>query len=275
MKPFLQSLSISIFVLCLASCTENPLWEDEETGDVITGTVQLNGVDSPADVFIWLKEFDLTTRPGQDGTFSLPVPSIDSPISGQSVSGDYPIYFYVNNYTVDSVLVEFVNGKLVVPQPALDENYALKESIKLKKLLEVSLVAKAASTNTIEFRTKITPLVDNVVIHAAGRIDENELVEFTGFLLVDSNGQFVRLNGEPNHAVVRYMVRSPRAWFAPVMFEGMQFDGKDKDLQAIPYVVVLQSGIDHIRNRLGLEAEDYTSSYLKLPFAHSGGTLEQ
>ena len=76
MKPFLQSLSISIFVLCLASCTENPLWEDEETGDVITGTVQLNGVDSPADVFIWLKEFDLTTRPGQDGTFSLPVPSI-------------------------------------------------------------------------------------------------------------------------------------------------------------------------------------------------------
>lgn len=262
-----------LLLLIVFSCTENLLWDDEEPGVMITGTVLLDGVDSPENVFIWFKEFDLVVRPDGQGRFTLPLPSLDSPTSGQSISGKIPIYFYVNNYTVDSVMVEFINGQLVSPQPELNDEYELNETIELEKLLNVSLSVNVVDTERVEYRTKISSLVDHVSIKAYGRIDGNELVEFSGFLLVDQSTGIPIFSDIPNHSVVRYIVRSDRSWFTPIVYDEGVLSG-DNDYLALPFFVVVQEGIDHIRNRVGLEKETYTANYIHLPFSREGGAVE-
>tara|TARA_B100000686_G_scaffold111291_1_gene118581 strand:+ start:33704 stop:34567 length:864 start_codon:yes stop_codon:yes gene_type:complete len=127
----------SIFICLFFSCSSNPFWNDNKTREIkISGTISLDKKDRDVPIFVWVDTFVSHTTTDPEGYFSLPLNNSQSP--SVNINGPIKVYFYVHNYSLDSAIVFFSDGRLSNEQTDFFNDGKLKKEIILKKIVSAS-----------------------------------------------------------------------------------------------------------------------------------------
>jgi len=125
--------SITVF-LFYHSCTSNPFWNDGvKLEENLTGKIVLENMNSNTRTFVWLEGYDIHTQTNAQGEFNIVLNDFSD-----NISGPLNIYFFIHNYLLDSVTVNFTNGRLSSNQSQIDSDGNLLETVYLKKILSCS-----------------------------------------------------------------------------------------------------------------------------------------
>lgn len=120
-----------ITIIFYHSCTSNPLWNDgTKLEEKLSGKIVLDSMNSETKTFVWLEEFDIHTKTNSEGEFNIVLNDFS-----KNISGSLNIYFFVHNYLLDSISVNFTNGRLSSNQSHVDNSGTLLETVYLKKVL--------------------------------------------------------------------------------------------------------------------------------------------
>ncbi len=184
---FLKRLYIFPFsILLLAGCTSNPFSKSDEIAKsprTVSGTVKLSDDSSPAGVFVWLENFDLSTTTNEQGHFDLNLPAPESQPGG-GVTGIFNLYFYVVNYAFQTAKVAVRNGEFIYSQGDIGSDGNLLSTVELAKLVNIEtrvspeiFAANFSGSFRVEFR--VSALSTPVVVK--GYMDKNR--SLTGIIL--------------------------------------------------------------------------------------------
>ena len=116
------------------SCTSNPFWDDgTKLEENVSGKIIPENMISNTRTFVWLEGHNIHTYTNGEGEFKIVLNT-----SSDKISGPLNIYFFIHNYLLDSVTVNFTNGRLSSNQSHIDSNGNLLEIVYLKKILSCS-----------------------------------------------------------------------------------------------------------------------------------------
>lgn len=276
LKPVRAFLPVAILVF-VVSCTDNPFVEEEEVSPMsIRGRVLLEDGSSPDSIFVWLEGVRVSTWTDDGGRFllSLPAPSGGSGVTGHD--GTFLLYFYVANYRIATAEVVLVRGDVVRSRGDVDEKGALKQTIHLKRILEVHTQVFPESF-VRQFRGQVTVLVtlravsDDVTVESLMKV-EGQVLRRSGLLIVDQGGKFVnaigleadwRLSGES-------IGRQSNRW--RISLRWPPCDLLDGQYTMIPYLLVRQENLrPELLEDMGEGVGELGPNYLTLPFRRGGG----
>jgi hypothetical protein len=168
MRIFGRLLSIALLIV-LVDCSNNPFFGDEviEDGLVLSGRITLQEETDYSNIFVWLRGLNVSTKTKADGSFSLQLPNPQSwPGGAFAWMGELPLYFYMDNFVIDSVMISFLNGKLGSEQANITEKGTLKKNRELKKIMHINASIqpaniKANQDQKIMVNCEIVPLSNN------------------------------------------------------------------------------------------------------------------
>ena len=127
-------------ILLAASCTHNPFFNEQDIADQtrVEGRVRLINETEHDQIVVWFEPFDMLTRTGSNGEFSLQFPP---PVRqmGKGLNGAYPIYFYMADYDLDSTVIHFQNGSVLWGEGPVDDSGRLTQDITLSKRINLSI----------------------------------------------------------------------------------------------------------------------------------------
>lgn len=164
MKNILYCLFLFCFLFS-AACTDNPLFGEKnqfQGKSVLTGKVTLEDETDYSDIFVWLRGFKIHTRTKADGSFSLNLPNPKGlPGGALAWNGEYPLYYYVDNFEIDSFMVSILNGEIKQDQLNVDNNGRVRKDAELKKIIQINIYFSKYWLYDIKSRirvfTEITP----------------------------------------------------------------------------------------------------------------------
>lgn len=143
----IQNFILLIFsAVNFISCTGNDLFDDEVTLDkkTVTGKITLSDKTDHSGVYVWLESFNNATTTDSDGNFSIKLSSSVTP----NGLGNYKIYFYLSEYSLDSCTVTILDGKFIYDKSDLDLNGKISKDIKLSRIMHFS-IGKSADSDSI------------------------------------------------------------------------------------------------------------------------------
>ena len=157
-------IPLFLFLIYL-SCTSNPIWNDSSTsGSIISGTVVPENRNGNVRVCIWLEDFNIITYTNEQDRFII---NINEGL--KDVSGQRKIYFFIHNYLLDSIPVNFINGRLANNQLSLDENGELVNTIYMKKVLSCIANPNNQINESLELSSPYIGF--NTIVHQNSSID--------------------------------------------------------------------------------------------------------
>lgn len=178
---------------------------------LMTGKVSVNeSSQNDEDIFVWLEGFNIGTRTGSDGRFSITLP----PASGQSatggVSGVFRIYFYVSNFDVRSEEVLVQDGEFVYSSGALNNNGSLSATAILVKYLDISTQVAPArlrsnSDATITITTILRAAADSTVVTLHNAVPEARFFGAAFLRNIDTGTIFTIRGAQSDEVEVRVM----------------------------------------------------------------------
>jgi hypothetical protein len=276
---FLKIYLISSVVIVFF-CTENPLFKDKEIkGNAIKGKVSLEGRQSAENVFIWLEGYNLGTFTDQNGAFQLAL-STSSQSSG-GMTGQFRLYFYVNNYQLDSASVVLVNGNIQAAAGDLDKNGTLKQTVLLTKTLDIDVavtptVISANFSDSLHLTVTLQAYPDSVLITSKIR---DALYLGAVFIKSSGNNQNIRLIDQGGSLYTKlpiyreYKVPNyKRQYFMTIPFNAKEYSAGEVEI--IPYLMVtpikLPAGL--LRN-FTRNYQELSTDFLNIPIVRNGGTI--
>lgn len=139
----MRTFSIFIILSSLAAfgCTENPFADDKRSitndGTFVSGQVLLDNESDHSGVYVWIRGPGYNTRTDKNGMFKLQIPK-EGVQPGAAFSGQFTVYFYLSNFTTDSLHLTFLKGALLLPQTDVDSRGNLKKVIKLSSIFSIT-----------------------------------------------------------------------------------------------------------------------------------------
>ena len=168
-KRMIKEVIILSILFIIIGCTENPFFKDKPiTGNRLSGTVKLQDAsDSYYHIYVWLEGYNIGVYADENGFFSIDITSFSQ--LGVNHSGNYKIYFYTNNYYLDSAKVVIVNNKIQYGQGDLNDEGELKNTVYLSELLDIDVIIDneiihTDTLDTIKFLIILDAIKDTVYI---------------------------------------------------------------------------------------------------------------
>lgn len=262
-----------VLLVLLSSCTSNPFGDDgiSEGRRSMSGRVLLDDESGLEDVYVWLEDFDISTRTDAEGHFSLtlPPPASQSPTGG--LNGVFRVYFYMANFLLESFEVLLQDGEFRYGEGALNNEGSLITPVEMNKFLEI----KSRITPAVVPRGFDQPIGAEVQLHAIMRdsvsvVYPNSTGGLLGavFLRELGTGQIHILKGAPGNddkvvvgenvtsRVLVFDLQGPTGGLLPV-----------GHYEVIPYILVAHEPIPpELIQSLGNDVQALTEDYLKIPF---------
>lgn len=268
----------SFILSSLISCTENPFSDAPKIMSTqIRGQVLLDNDSDNSGVYVWVEQMEVSAFTNTDGEFLINIPPPISQGGGGGFQGDLFMYFYLANYKLDSIRVEFVNGVPLDSKGDLNEEGNVAGSIQLSNLLNVKLSLNTTTismSDTDSVRIKITLTTPQIfaVTFVITKTSNRDVVPLPAFFIrkVDSEESILKINDiDPYFEFVDFVtLREPAIYDTKVGFsEGELPTGT---YEIIPYFKV--SGVNPPSGLLkdfGEHVFEYHSDYLNLPFKRS------
>lgn len=272
-------VSIIGIVLIVSSCRDNP-FEDVNTvmpaGRTLEGTVLLQDQESHEGIYIWLDGIGIGTATDRDGHFKLTLPS-STQLGGGSVSGVFPLYYYVGNYAIASSRIAVNNGELTLPSSEFDEHGSMRSPRTLQPLFTISTDLsldwiEKDSLRFITLRIRLQAPGNSVYVYFPRKVDT---VEGPLFFYNMDTGEVFLLS-----ALVNGWVTSDEAIVGSVPYERiLALTMKGKTLtagryQVIPYLHYKQQYIPpSLLRSLGSKVDQLVPDFVKIPYRRIGGSL--
>jgi hypothetical protein len=215
---YLVWLIVLLVAIWVNACTNNPFASAPTVSsqNQIYGKIRFLQSDSlplPR-ALVWLEALDIGTYSDAQGNFRmvLPSPSVQ-PVGG--ITGSSNVYFYVANYTVDSIRVVLHNGEFVYDRGVVDENGRITKIVTLQQLLQLSVeVAPAIITSEYEGELSVyatlTPIDTALQINVMGKSRDDIGcigLQLTG--VADSYSQVLKL---PQATLQTRILREQTVW---------------------------------------------------------------
>ena len=271
-------LSTVTLLLFMAGCSKNPFFEDKKIGSnkrEISGTVQLSDQSTPDNVFVWLEGFNLSTRTDSLGKFTLTLPT-PAAQPGGGLDGIFKLYFYVANYDLSSAQVVVHGGQLESADSDLDDKGELKTTQTLSRRLRIQVAVTPSAISAID-----SVGIDIAVILQADH--EPVVVRFPKMLGnniaaiflrdIDPANNYMRMIDNAGYLTkVETVGTKSREWHMIINYSLSMFPVGEYEV--IPYLFIEQENIPaELSAALGTGIEDFSESYLKIPFKRQGGRL--
>lgn len=280
LRHFAISL-LSIFIVTVA-CTNNPFGEDEISSEsqTITGTVKLQS-DTPDGVYVWLEGFNVGTYTNSSGNFELKLPS---PTRFANLTGNFNLFFYVANYSIDSADVVIHNGEVKYSIGNLDENGKLNSEKYLTKLMNIKLLVKESvfddaipmqdigkvfmeltcravkNAVTVEFPRKSEGPLCIIFFQEISPGDTYQNMVFTNPLALESN------------LAIDNMTPEPRYWTGS--FNKRELKLPIGAYKIIPYCIIHQSKVpDELLKNFCRDKNNPTMEFVNLPIKIEEGVF--
>lgn len=134
-------------MLSQLSCTSSPFGQNEisEGRREMTGSVLLSEPRNLEDIYVWMEEFNISSRTDENGEFSLTLPPPSSQSQGGGVNGVFDLYFYIANYYLRKTEVLVRDGEFLYGEASLNA--------------DGELLAPEVLTEFLLIRTTITPTI--------------------------------------------------------------------------------------------------------------------
>ena len=295
-RLFLILISLTIFSLFY--CTSNPFGSDDVSsqGRKLTGTVALSDNVNPDNVYIWLGAIDVGTYSDSNGEFKLMLPPASSQ-SGGGITGHFNLYFYVANYNVDTASVVIHKGIIQTGQGDVNEDGKIKNTIILKKLINVSLYTSPAAypdftgynkaiqeychsftgyEEPLTVLTELSSTANSSIIKYPNVTQGPSSIIFFKNIDPDQNSTkmlTISENTVDAELTSDEITTNSKIWITGFQLEpGMLPKGK---YQIIPYFLIQQNAIpEELLNNLCADIETPGLDFINIPMKLSGGILE-
>ena len=270
------TLSLLVFII---GCTENPFFKDKPiTGNRLSGTVKLLSVsDSYHHIYVWLEGYNIGIYADENGFFSLDITSFSQ--LGVDHSGNYKIYFYTNNYYLDSAKVVIVNNKIQYGQGDLNDEGELKNTVYLSELLDIDVImeneiVQTDSIDTIKFQILLDAIKDTVYI----KTQTTGPLNLTAAILkkIDTPEKDVLINNGgsiyqglpifPEYKIPDYQLTyNMIVKYDPNILPPGEY-------QFIPYIIVSYPKLpSQLVKSIGMDSDELDTDFLNIPIAIDGG----
>ncbi len=100
----------------------------------------------PEGVFVWLSGFDVSSRTNASGDFAITLPPVAAQ-PGQGLSGLFTLYFYVDNFRLDSMGVAVSGGEFVYDNDAVGADGSLRRA---RELVQAFRITTSTMPDSIE-----------------------------------------------------------------------------------------------------------------------------
>ena len=268
----------SFILSSLISCTENPFSDGPNIMSTqIRGQVLLDNDSDNSGVYVWVEQMGVSAFTNTDGEFLINIPPPVSQGGGGGFQGDLFMYFYLANYKLDSVRVEFVNGVPLASKGDLNEEGNVAGSIQLSNLLNVKLslntkTISMSSTDSLRITISLTTPQIVPIIFVITKASNHDVIPLPAFFIkkVDSEESILRINDiDPYFEFVDFVtLKEPVTYDTKVGFsEGELPTGT---YEIIPYFKV--RGVhppSGLLKDFGEHVFEYHPDYLNLPFKRS------
>ncbi|MBT3478191.1 MAG: hypothetical protein HN915_03045 [Candidatus Marinimicrobia bacterium] len=275
--------SIFLWLFFVIACEDNPFFgEDTIPERFISGKVLLDKSNFHDGIFIWLEGTDIKSRTDNEGNFTLNLPAGSSPNSGGIGDGIYSLYFFIGNYALNKVEIEFVNGKVVPDIQIISSKGVLYNDVTLSRLFELeTIVSKKEDIdeNTgdrypfLLFDIYLKPDVANIFIYSK-RIVKRDTTIHTGLLLLNSqSNEMIKIIDINEAKIMRGgIIRPSDHW--EIKFPLNSNFLAIGEYKIIPFIVVDHKNLPNgIMKAIGSNIDYFNESYKFYPFKRTGGKL--
>lgn len=273
-------------VLLILSCTSNPAGGDSisQGRRSMSGKVILNENSSSnsslENIFVWMEEFDISTRTDAAGEFSLTLPPPGSQNNSGGVSGVFQIYFYLANYSLETAEVLIRDGEFMYGRADLDNSGSLVLDATLDKFLHVKTeIAPASVPRSYDNIIGATVELSSTTPDSVSVVFPNSIGGSLGaiFMRNTETGQIYVLSGPPDGARDKVVI-TQTGTSRPFVFDLAGPTAGNLPVgryEVIPYILVVHEPVPRqLIESLGNEVEELTPNYLKIPFRRELATFE-
>lgn len=275
--PFVGAVA-ALALFC--GCTESPFGANEITPgrSELRGTVVLSDSLPGEDVYVWLEEFNLSTRTDAQGHFSLQLPPPETQGPPDGVTGAFNLYYYVANYELNSTRVATRDGEFVYPLGEVNSHGELSQPKVLQKFLDIVVEVDPAAVSqsfsgevTVRLRLRTskedsaTVVFPNRFARPQGTLILRAMATGEIFVFSSVKGEEIR---QPwivgNAGDSREMAFEVKAGALPV--------GR---YEVIPHILIKHEEIPQaLLESLGGNFEQPGENYLKIPMLRREGKFE-
>ncbi len=265
-------LTLLLMILAGVGCTESPFGSSSVSGGSrsVSGIVNLGDGANPEGAVVFLDGFNLISRTDSDGSFLLTLP----PPGAQGVSGMngiFGLWFYVNNYAVDSASVVIRDGNFCYNAGDINKHGRLYAEKTLGKLVHIKtsidpLVIDTSFSGDIRVTTTLTTAGPKQVTVWFPRLSEAGIAWI--FLRHVETGEafLVGTSLVGLHASSKKTIgNTPLSLTFPFAIRGSRYPVGAYEI--IPYLYVLhEHSPPGILNVIGVDTNDVGLEYLNIPF---------
>ncbi len=249
----------------------------EITTRIINGSIVLSDNVKANNVYVWFDGLNSATYTDNYGNFlfSLPEPSSQP---GGGLQGQYKLYYYLGNYTLEHSLITIDNGHFVYGEADLSQDGTVLSSagqyrITLKKLIDITTTVMpsqliSGADTALVVKMTLTPAEPVQVsylksgeTHFSGAFLHNIVYPVQLSRRLSGGGAAVT---ETLHSATELLMEYPHA-------DSLEAG----DYKIIPYIFIAQ---DNLPAELLLSFGDYAREfhwhYLSIPFKRENGYLE-
>lgn len=279
MKPFSQNIKkcfpvlavLLLITIMVNACTDNPF----ASAPIVSSPNQIFGKISylPSDslsmprALVWLEALNLGTFTDAQGNFRLVLPSPNVQPGG-GYTGSSNVYFYVANYTIDSIRVVLHNGEFVYDRGVVDENGGISKAITLRQLLMVDVTAEPVVL-TSEFEgelsvyTTLTPINTSLQIAVLG--EKNDDIGCVGLQLTGEGDAYAQLLKRPQANLQIREIDSQTTWQS--RFTIAPYELRLGKYRIVPFIWIKNNlPPASLLAYLGAQSFSFEKPFLNIPF---------
>ena len=272
------------FLVFFVACEENPFFGDDKISNrSITGNVKLDKVEYYPDgyhggVFVWAEGLGIKTTTDIDGSFELILPAANDPSMGAIVNGEYTIHFFLGNYQISKVIVEFAAGQIVSDDNTITPEGELRKIVYMTRLMGMHTtvspeIITAGFDSNIKVDVDITSDPSEVFVYLK-KISTRDGSIYTGLFIKEADSNKLAYLVDIDSAIImREDIMSPGKNLE-IEFDYASSNLSSGTYEVIPYLIVDRSDVpEGLKQAIGLGFDSFNQNYFQYPFKRTGGKL--
>lgn len=165
MKKSCLLLALSLLIF---QCDKNPFSSSEISPEnkKIKGTISLENGANPEGTYVWLEQYNISTRADRNGNFTLEIPPS---LRGSSANGTFTVYFFMANYMLSSAKVAIRNDTVIYGEEDVTGKGVFRTLRPIAKFLNITTSTipqrvSRTSAETIIVTTELSAVSDSVTV---------------------------------------------------------------------------------------------------------------
>lgn len=272
----MNKIFIFLTAIFIITCTSNPIFDDKINNKEklsVEGQVFLNGDGDNSGVYVWFDGLNYSVYTDSTGFYKFELPPANLQPGG-GISGIFKIYYYVNNYKIDSASTLIINGEFQYGNGNIEPDGTIRPKV-LKKLLEIETILipdriSNISKDTLDIRINLNPLVDTLIVFSLQRASGQTSCIFI-IQKDDPPEKSILLQGAGTYLTSQTLTVTTE-WRILYVFPVGFFSLGEYDF--IPYIIIEQEGVPKgLLDSIDPNLQNFSYEYLKTPTKQSFGKL--